>query len=137
MPFCYATFQCWPYNIFFYAHEKLYWIWNILKGKSINSVDEWRRVKKCQNRTFWVNFLWQKSTKILKLIFLFENINLYLGDHFLYQHYFLPSIFKLLCPDLSTTPITAMWCRQCLPLIVVQLKGKHCRKSHCRNGVVF
>ena len=36
----------------------------------------------------------------------------------------------------STTPITAMGCRQCLPLNVVQLKGKHCRKTHCRNGVV-
>ena len=29
-----------------------------------------------------------------------------------------------------------MGCWQCLPLIVVQLKGKHCRKPHCRNGVV-
>ena len=26
--------------------------------------------------------------------------------------------------------------RQCLPLSVVQLQGKHCRKPHCRNGVV-
>jgi hypothetical protein len=34
-------------------------------------------------------------------------------------------------PNISTTPITAMGCRQCLPLSVVQLKGKH-----CRNGVV-
>ena len=40
------------------------------------------------------------------------------------------------CPNVSTTPITAMGCRQCLPLSVVQLKGKHCRKPHCRNGVV-
>jgi hypothetical protein len=24
----------------------------------------------------------------------------------------------------------------CLPLSVVQLKGKHCKKNHCRNGVV-
>ena len=38
------------------------------------------------------------------------------------------------CPNLSTTPIMA--CRQCLSLSVVQLKGKHCRKPHCRNGVV-
>ena len=30
------------------------------------------------------------------------------------------------CPNVSTTPITAMGCRQCLPLSVVQLKGKHC-----------
>ena len=29
-----------------------------------------------------------------------------------------------------------MGCRQCFPLSVVQLKGKHCRKPHCRNGVV-
>ena len=29
-----------------------------------------------------------------------------------------------------------MGCRQCLPFSVVQLKGKHCRKAHCRNGVV-
>ena len=40
------------------------------------------------------------------------------------------------CPNVSTTPITAMGCRQCFPLSVVQLKGKHCRKSHCCNGVV-
>ena len=39
-------------------------------------------------------------------------------------------------PNVSTTPITAMGCRQCLPLSVVQLKGKHCRKPHCSNGVV-
>ena len=42
----------------------------------------------------------------------------------------------LYCLNVSTTPITAMGCRQCLPLSVVQLKGKHCRKPHCRNGVV-
>ena len=30
----------------------------------------------------------------------------------------------------------AIGCRQCLPLSIVQLKGKHCRKPHCRNGVV-
>ena len=29
-----------------------------------------------------------------------------------------------------------MGCRQCLPLSVVQLKGKHCWQPHCRNGVV-
>ena len=40
------------------------------------------------------------------------------------------------CPNVSTTPITAMGFRQCLPLSVVQLKGKHCRKPHCCNGVV-
>ena len=40
------------------------------------------------------------------------------------------------CPNVSTTHITAMGCWQCLPLSVVQLKGKHCRNLHCRNGVV-
>ena len=39
-------------------------------------------------------------------------------------------------PNVSTTPITAMRCRQCLPLSVVQLKGKHSRKPYCCNGVV-
>ena len=29
-----------------------------------------------------------------------------------------------------------MGCRKCLPLSVVQLKGKHCQNPHCRNGVV-
>ena len=36
----------------------------------------------------------------------------------------------------TTTSITAIGCWQCLPLSIVQLKGKHCRKPHCRNGVV-
>ena len=39
-------------------------------------------------------------------------------------------------PNESTTPITAMGCQQYLPLSVVQLKDKHCQKSHCCNGVV-
>ena len=39
-------------------------------------------------------------------------------------------------PNVSTTPITAMGCRQCLFLSVVQLKGKLCRTPHCRNVVV-
>ena len=46
------------------------------------------------------------------------------------------AVFNRYCLNVSTTPITAMRCRQCLPLSVVQLKGKHCRKPHCRNGVV-
>ena len=40
------------------------------------------------------------------------------------------------CPNVSTTPIMAMGCQQCLLLSVVQQKGKHYRKPHCRNGVV-
>ena len=39
-------------------------------------------------------------------------------------------------PNVSTTPIMAMGCWQCLHLSVVQLKGKHCRKPHHHNGVV-
>ena len=38
--------------------------------------------------------------------------------------------------NISTTPIMAIGCQQCLPLSVIQLKGKHCRKPHCHNGVV-
>ena len=40
------------------------------------------------------------------------------------------------CQKVSTNPITAMGCWQCLSLSVVQLKGKHCRNPHCHNGVV-
>ena len=43
---------------------------------------------------------------------------------------------KCECLNVSTTPITAMGCQQYLSLSVVQLKGKHCRKPHCCNGVV-
>ena len=39
-------------------------------------------------------------------------------------------------PNVSTTPIKAMGCRQCLLLSAVQMKGKHCQKPHCRNGDV-
>ena len=42
-----------------------------------------------------------------------------------------------LCPNVSTTHIKAMGCLQCLPLSVVQLKGKHCPKPHYHNGVVY
>ena len=38
--------------------------------------------------------------------------------------------------NISTTPIMAMGCRPCLPLSVVQLKGKDYRKHHCRDSVV-
>ena len=45
--------------------------------------------------------------------------------------------FERYCSNLSTTPITAMGCQQCLPLIVVQLKGKHYPKKHCRIAVAI
>ena len=32
--------------------------------------------------------------------------------------------------------LTVMGCWQCSPLILVELKGKHCGKLHCHNGVV-
>ena len=38
--------------------------------------------------------------------------------------------------NVSTSHIMEMGCRQCLPLSVVKLKGKQCRKSNCLNGVV-
>ena len=46
------------------------------------------------------------------------------------------SILKYLCPNVSTTPIMTMGCRQRLHPSVVQLKGKHCHKTHCRIGLV-
>ena len=47
---------------------------NILKGKKYEkSVDELWFVKKCQNRTFKVNFQFQKSNNLKKS---FKNINL-------------------------------------------------------------
>ena len=41
-----------------------------------------------------------------------------------------------LCPSHTARTYLQLPLRQCLPLSVVQLKGKHCRKLHCRNGVV-
>ena len=40
------------------------------------------------------------------------------------------SLIICLCSNISTTPITAMRCRQYLSLSVVQLKSKH-QKHHC------
>ena len=54
----------------------------------------------------------------------------------LYVTYYVMIKFCVHCPNVSTTPIRAMECRQCLPLSVVQLKGKHCGKLHCCNEVV-
>ena len=51
---------------------------------------------------------------------------------FLYIHI---TAVERLSSNVSTTPITEMGCQQCLPLSVVQLKGKHCRNPHCRNVV--
>ena len=38
--------------------------------------------------------------------------------------------------NVFSTPITEMGYLQCLRFSVVQLKGKHCQKTHCCNGVV-
>ena len=45
---------------------------------------------------------------------------------------------KRLCGNIFTTPITAMRCRNVYLTLfsVVHLKGKHCKKKHCRNWVV-
>ena len=63
-------------------------------------------------------------------LLIFLSINEYIANVSLY------AFSKPLCLNVSTTPITAMGCRQCLRLRVVQLKGKHCRKPHRRNGAV-
>ena len=44
-------------------------------------------------------------------------------------------LFTRFCPNISTTPITAMGCQQCLPLSVVQLPCQ-LKGQHFRNGVV-
>ena len=38
--------------------------------------------------------------------------------------------------NVYTTPITTIGSQQCLPLSIVQLKGKRCPKPHCLYGVV-
>ena len=55
---------------------------------------------------------------------------------FLQNFFFSLIIYNWPSPKVSTTPITAMGCQQCLSLSVVHLKGKHCRKPYCRNEVV-
>ena len=39
-------------------------------------------------------------------------------------------------PNVSTTPSMAVGCLAMFTSQIVQLKGKHCQKLHCRNGVV-
>ena len=56
------------------------------------SFDGLRFVKKCQNRTFKVNFLCQKSTEFFQKKISSKNINL--GDHFLLKTFFIDSIFE-------------------------------------------
>ena len=46
------------------------------------------------------------------------------------------SLHDFLGLNVSTTPIKAMECRQCLPLSVVQLRGKYCQKPNCHNVFV-
>ena len=50
--------------------------------------------------------------------------------------YFENPIVDMHGPKVSTTAIKAMGCRQLLPLSITQVKVNHCRKPHCRNGVV-
>ena len=45
--------------------------------------------------------------------------------------------FEIYCPNVSTTTITAMGCRQCFPFTVVQLKDKHCRKTPSVMGLLI
>ena len=44
-------------------------------------------------------------------------------------------LYNPLGPNVSTTPIMAMECRQCLSLSVFQLKGKHCRNPVAVMGL--
>ena len=76
-------------------------------------------VQRFQISTFWTFWLAAQYNEIL-----YEGAFLFVTE------------ITYICPNVSTTPITAMGCWQCLPLSVVHLKGKHCRKPHCRNGIV-
>ena len=42
---------------------------------------------------------------------------------------------KYLAPTHLQLPLRQWGAGNVLPLSVVQLKGKHCQKPHCRNGV--
>ena len=53
---------------------------------------------------------------------------LFFSPSSLFDHYFMKQI--------TARTYLQLPLRQCLPLSVVQRKGKHCRKSHCRNRVV-
>ena len=66
-----------------------------------------------------------------------QSFQIYLQFQIFYQLQIFPcfELFKV-SSNVSTTPITAMECGQYLPISVVQLKGKHCQKTHCCNGVV-
>ena len=55
---------------------------------------------------------------------------------FLDENWFLRFFMLSSASIKAWTPITAISCQQCLPFSVVQLKGKHCWKPHCRNWVV-
>ena len=60
---------------------------NILRGRLyFKSVNELWFVKKCQNRTFKVNFQCQKSAEFFQQKISFKIINL--GDHFLVKTFF-------------------------------------------------
>ena len=65
----------------------------------------------------------------------FEHIIVYYIFVNYFVNYFIVMFWRL-SPSVSTSPITAMGCRQCWPLSVFQLKGKHCRKANYRNGVL-
>ena len=65
-----------------------------------------------------------------------SRLMLLIGSHGFSFHYKRWFFIIQVSPNVSTTPITAMGCRQCLSLSVVQLKGKHCRHPIAVMGVV-
>ena len=74
---------------------------------------------------------WRDEMPLIKVAYLMLNfLNL---KSFLSNLFFLSSIQP---QHAVGNGVPAMGCRQCLPLSVVKLKGKHCRKRHCHNGVV-
>ena len=99
------------------ACRRLHNRWNASNWKNFDGREEFHQSS--PNASDLIPWGWRNET-ILKRTFNHRSILCPFGS--------------VLSPNVSTTPITAMWCRQCLPLSVVQLKGKDCRKPHCHKG---
>ena len=70
-------------------------------------------------KAIWLsNYTWQMISLLFVCLF---------GNHKCEKKLIARMYLKLL--------FKAMGCRQFLPISVVQLKGKHCQKTHCCNGV--
>ena len=91
--------------------------------------NELRFVKKCQNCTFKVDFLCQKSTESFWIFFSLMNINL--GDHFLIKTFFSnfnfwTTLFSKIMPNFWRTGIPCNHKMQWFPLSMLIFGQKSC-----------